>query len=113
MKFVKASEAQKHKLSDVCTSIEYPMGDDDINGAVGIINGRYPDKGRVVNEKCKEMVFVLEGSGKIVIEGEKVKFQKGDLLLIDPGEKYYWEGNFKIFMPCTPAWYLEQHKEVD
>ena len=57
---MKASEAQKHKLSEVCSTLEYPMGDEDINGAVGIINGRYPDKGRVVNKKCKEFRELIQ-----------------------------------------------------
>jgi len=33
--------------------------------------------------------------------------------LIEPGEKYYWEGKMTMFMPCVPAWYAEQHKEVE
>jgi len=28
------------------------------------------------------------------------------------GEKYFWEGEMEMFMPCTPAWYPEQHKEI-
>ncbi|MEK7513472.1 MAG: cupin domain-containing protein [Patescibacteria group bacterium] len=99
--------------SDKCIAIEYPLGDKDINGAVIKLNGRYPDKGRVVNIICKEMAFVMKGSGKLVIEGKEVAFSEGDLILIDKNEKYYWQGNFEIFAPCVPAWYPEQHQEVE
>lgn len=112
MKVVRAAQAKEFLLGKTAKAIEYPMGDKDINGAVGIIRGRYPEKGRVVNKKCKEMAYILDGKGKIVVEGEEVDFEKGDLLLIKPGERYFWEGNFKMFMPCTPAWYAKQHKEV-
>jgi mannose-6-phosphate isomerase-like protein (cupin superfamily) len=112
MKFIKRDQTNRFENNKYCVAIEYPMGDRDINGAVGIISGRYPTKGRVVNEKCKEMAYVIEGAGRAVIEGKEIKFIKGDLLLIEPGERYYWEGNFEIFMPCTPAWYPEQHKNI-
>lgn len=37
-----------------------------------------------------------------------MKFVKqGDVILIDKEEIYFWEGNCKIIMICTPAWYKE------
>jgi hypothetical protein len=55
MKMIKASKVYKRKNSDFCAAIEYPLGDKDINCAVINLTGRYPVKGRVVNEKCKEI----------------------------------------------------------
>jgi mannose-6-phosphate isomerase-like protein (cupin superfamily) len=89
-----------------------PPGDKDINGAVIELNGRYPDKGSVVNLKCKELAYVIKGSGKLVVEDKEIKLNEGDLVLIEPGEKYYWEGRMTMFMPCSPAWYPKQHMEV-
>jgi mannose-6-phosphate isomerase-like protein (cupin superfamily) len=113
MKIVHKNETKEFKNSDQCIAIEYPMGDKDINGTVGKINGRYPEHKRVVNTKCKELAYVISGSGKIVIEGKEYLFSSGDLILIEPGERYYWEGKFDVFMPCAPAWYPEQHQEVE
>jgi mannose-6-phosphate isomerase-like protein (cupin superfamily) len=87
--------------------------DKDINVAYVEIRGRYPDKGRVTNEVCKEMAYITEGKGKIVVEGEEIELNELDLILLEPGERYYWEGNLKMVVPCTPAWYPEQHKEVE
>jgi len=113
MKYVPKSKAQKFANSPTCTVYEYPMDDPDINGAVGIINGRYPDKNFVVNEKCKEIIYVISGSGSLTTEEKTVKLAEGDVALIPPGEQYYFEGKeLIIFMPCHPAWYPEQHKEV-
>lgn len=83
-----------------------------LNGVIIKLNGRYPDKGTVVNMVCKEMGYVIKGSGKVVVENKKTKIEEGDLVLIEPKEKYYWEGNLELFVPCTPAWYPEQHKEI-
>ena len=113
MKKISRQEVKRIEASDFCTITEYPLGDKDINASIAKINGRYPEKGRVVNTECKELVYVIEGGGKVVVEGEEYGFEKGDVLLIESGEKYYWEGDMEIFMPCTPAWYPEQHEEVD
>lgn len=113
MKTIHKNQTKIFKNSEACTAIEYPLGDKDINGAVIELNGRYPTKGRVVNLKCKEMAYIIKGAGRLVAEGEEVKFEEGDLMLIDVGEKYFWEGSATMFVPCTPAWNPEQHKEVE
>ncbi len=113
MKIVRKNEAKKFKNGEACTAIEYPMGDKDINGAVIELSGRYPDRGRTVNEKCKEMAYVIKGSGRVVVEGVETQLNEGDLVLIDPGEKFFWEGKMTLFMPCTPAWNPDQHKQVE
>ncbi len=112
MKIVKKSEAKKFDNSKACTAFEYPLNDKDINGAIVEISGRYPEKGLAMNEKCKELAYVIEGSGKFVMAGKEILFSEGDLLFIEPGEKYFWEAKAKLFMPCSPAWYPEQHKII-
>jgi mannose-6-phosphate isomerase-like protein (cupin superfamily) len=113
MKVIHKEQTKIFKASNSCTATEYPLGDKDINGAVIEIKGRYPDKGRTVNLKCKELSYVIKGSGKVAIEGVESEINEGSLILIEPGEKFFWEGNLTMFMPCTPAWYPKQHKEVE
>lgn len=113
MKIIHRNQTKIFKNSDVCTAIEYPLGDKDINGAVIELRGRYPDKGRTVNEKCKELAYIIKGSGRLVVEDKETKLQEEDLILIEPGERFFWEGNLIMFMPCTPAWYPEQYKKVE
>ena len=113
MEIVRKSKAKKFKSVSSTTIWEYEMKDGQINGAIAVIDGRYPEKGRVVNEESKELVFVLEGKGRLVIEGKEIKLHEGDLLLIEPGERYFWQGKMKIFMANTPKWKPEQHKFVN
>ena len=77
------------------------------------MRGRYPSERRVVNHECTELGFVVEGAGKIVINGQEHSLKAGDTVVIDAGEKYYWEGNMKIFLSCRPAWHVGQHEVVD
>lgn len=113
MKIVHKNQTNEFKNSDACIATEYALMDQDINVAYVEIKGRYPDKGRVTNEVCKEMAYITEGKGRIVVEDEEIELNAQDLILLEPGERYYWEGNLKMVVPCTPAWYPEQHKEVE
>ena len=112
MKLVKFEESQEFRNGEKCTVVEYPLDDKDINFSTGVISGRYPDEGYCVNEECKELIYVMEGNGTLNKKDEKIEFSRGDIVLIDKGEVYYWDAHCTIAMPCTPAWYPEQHKYV-
>lgn len=112
MKIVKSNNAKIIKNSNTSQLLEYSMelNDKDIDFCINTINGRYPESGYCTNEKCKEICYILEGSGAICKKEETVFFEQGDVILIDKEEIYYWNGNCKIIMICTPAWYKEQCK---
>ena len=110
---IKKSERKKHFNSPKCIAYEYDHEDKDINIACIEINGRYPDKGRVTNKICKEIVFVVEGKGKIEIDDKKLLISEGDSVFIQPNQKYFFEGKLIITASCHPTWYPEQHVECD
>lgn len=113
MKIIKNNEAIKGANSDKCKTIEYSFGDEEIDLGLAKITGRYPDSGYCVNLVSKELIYVIEGSGTLYFENEIVNFQKGDSILINNNEKYYWDTQYcKVSMTCTPAWSEEQHKLV-
>jgi len=113
MKFVKKSQAIVIKNSDACMAVEYPMDEKALNGSVVVVKGRYPETGRIINEKCKEMAYVITGDGRVVVEGKEIILGEEDLIMLEPGERYHWEGNMKMFIFCSPAWYPGQYKAVD
>ena len=113
MKIIKDSEAFESANSDTCKYIEYSFEDKDIDFSIVTITGRYPEKGFCVNSICKELIYVLEGSGKLCFENRVINFSKGDAVLINSNEKYYWESDYcKVSTSCTPAWSPEQHKLI-
>lgn len=113
MVLIRKENRVEHKNSEKCIAFEYPTGDKDINIAEILINGRYPDTGRVVNKKVKEIVFVIDGEGKIIVEGKEYKLKKGDSILVLPKQKYFFQGdNLRIISACSPAWWPEQHKTI-
>ena len=112
MKLIKQNQANEINNSDTCRVLEYPFDEKDINGSVVGVNGRYPESGFVMNEVCKEIVYIISGSGSLTVNNTRVDFNEGDSLFVDAGENYFWEGSFTSYMACTPAFYPEQHKEI-
>jgi mannose-6-phosphate isomerase-like protein (cupin superfamily) len=114
MRFSARSTAKKFVASRECTVWEYQLGSSKVNGSVAEVNGRYPTKGWAVNEECDELVYVISGSGKILMPDKETDIQPGDTAIIEAGEKFAWQGDeLAIFIPCMPAWRPEQHKVID
>ncbi len=111
MKLIRYNEAEVGKNSEVCKTLEYSFGDAEIDLGVATITGRFPDKGFCYNEISRELIYVLEGSGKLTFKDTVVEFKKGDAILIMPQDRYYFEANHAVIsMSCTPAWNPNQHK---
>ena len=111
---IKKSEAQEYS-GDGYSGRDYPMTDPDINFATIKINCRSPKSGFQVNEECKELLYIINGSGNLYksINNEVISFEQGDIIFIDKNEYYAFDGNFEAAVPCTPAWYQEQHKYTE
>ena len=113
MKIIKKAKAELGQNSDKCKTVEYSFGDTEIDLGFATITGRYPDCGYCLNLVSKELIYVLEGTGNLCFENETINFEKGDAILIDKNEKYYWDTEYcKVSMTCTPAWSKEQYRFV-
>lgn len=114
MKVIKYKDVKKGENSDKCKTLEYSFFDKDIDLGIATISGRYPDEGYCTNLVSKELIYVMEGNGILNFKDKKIAFSKGDSILIEPNEKYYWQTNYCVVsMACTPAWTPEQHKLVE
>ncbi len=110
MKLVNQEKAKVIKNSDTSSLLEYSieLDDKEVDFAINTIHGRYPETGYCTNRKCKELAYVLKGTGQICKKEKAYSFKEGDVILIDREEIYFWEGNCKIIMICTLPWYKEQ-----
>lgn len=113
MKFISKEDSEKFEHSDKCTVYEYSFGDKDIDCAIAEISGRYPESGFVVNNECKELIYVLEGEGKVVTRDNVIEFKEGDAFIIESKEQYFWDARCKVLMPCTPAFTPDQYEHIE
>lgn len=112
MERVSRSETKIYHISNNAISYEYPTNNKDINIAFVEINGRYPDEGYCLNEICTESCYVIDGSGKLYVDNMEYELEKDTVVIINPGELYYYVGDLRLCVPSTPAWTPEQHKKV-
>ncbi len=113
MQLIKNNNAIKGTNSDKCKILEYSFSDKDIDLGIATITGRYPESGFCLNTISKELIYVLDGNGKLYFENDCIEFKKGDSILIDSNEKYYWDSTYCVIsISCIPAWNEEQYKIV-
>ena len=96
---IKVTKGNRHTIqSSVSTIIhEYQMDEPNISGSVAKIHGRYPETGFAVNEVSKEIVYITQGSGKLIQANSEIHFEESDVLFIDKNELFAWQGIF----PCS------------
>lgn len=110
---IKKSEAIEFKNSESCTVWEYDFPSENLGLATAFIDGRYPEEGRGTNLKCKQILFVISGSGKIYSEKGEFKINNGDSYFFEEKEPYYIEGNkLLVVIINAPKWQVEQYKKV-
>lgn len=114
MNIIQSSQTNKIQASATTTIWEFVMEEKTISGAITQIDGRYPEQGFAVNEICKEIAFVVSGSGHIVTADQTCPINIGDLIFLDKGESFAWEanGSLTLFLATTPKFDPKQHKNV-
>ncbi|MFA4994970.1 MAG: hypothetical protein WC521_06680 [Bdellovibrionales bacterium] len=112
MEIVKNNQKRTLTPFPSLTLHEYDMHDATIGGGIAELRGRYPEKGFVTNEKTKELVYILSGSGKLLTPAGETALSEGDMVLISPEEIYAWEGEMSLYMANAPKFDPQQHKTV-
>lgn len=109
MKHTSKSESRRHQNGSTCVVFEY-SANDEIDGSVAEINGRYPESGWALNSISSLEFFVISGSGTLTTKEKAIELSLEDVVIIDPNESYYYVGDhLKIFMACSPPWSPDQY----
>ncbi|MCI9434519.1 MAG: cupin domain-containing protein [Bacilli bacterium] len=116
MKIVTEKQAKTFKYASTSSCLDYSidLNEKKLDFCINTITGRYPEKGYCTNLECEEICYILDGSGKIFVKNnDAISFNKGDIIFINKEDIYYWRGNFKLVIVCTPAWSKDQCKLID
>lgn len=111
---IKKSCRDKRQISESGFVYSYPGTNQYLGIAVADFNGRVPDRGKMKNNICHEMYYVLSGSARVFINDMILNVHEGDAFQINPSEEVYVEAhNFKIVISTSPAFYPEQWENVE
>lgn len=110
---VKNAQKKKFKPNKTTCVFEFDLKDKDLGGATALIKGRYPDFAFVVNQKVKQLVYVISGSGGILTPDGIHVLNKGDMVFIDKGEKFAWDGSMELFIANAPRFNSAQYKQTE
>lgn len=109
MEVARLSGSRVKSNSPNCSVREYQTENPDIDIATAVIGGREPSQGVAENTVSTELARVLQGGGSITVDGKRTHIGPGDVVIIEPGEKFFWDGEMKIEIVCTPRWSVDQH----
>jgi mannose-6-phosphate isomerase-like protein (cupin superfamily) len=68
------------------------------------------------HNKSAFVFYIIEGSGEWVIDGTPYPVEATDVVIVPPGTKFFYRGNFKQVCITAPAWeeaYEESVRLVD
>ncbi|MGC1183368.1 cupin domain-containing protein [Legionella sp.] len=106
-------QTKKHADSPAFLVTEHVLNDAMADLCIAELTGRHPEQHYIINKECNLFVYIFEGKGIINVNNHKQKISAGDALMIEAGEKYYWEGTMKLFISSRPAWNAAQHQVVE
>ncbi len=108
MKIIKSHSGEKKNNSSKCSIVEYSINSE-LDMAIAEISGREPINGFAMNSKSKEIAYVISGKGEVHFKNRSDAIEPGDVIIIEKNEPFYWDGNLKLLLVCTPAWSVDQY----
>lgn len=93
---------------------EYPRSSPLLGLSYFEVNGRRPsDSSKVYLESaCTFSLFVLEGSGTMLVDGTEYQLEPKVLVSVLPNTKWCLEGTLKYVVATSPGFFPEQMAEV-
>lgn len=110
---IKKSEAREKQWAPSTIVREYDFPNKELGFAIALIDGRYPETGKVINHTCNEMYYIISGEGIIHDETWDYEVKEWDCFHFEKGKRYRAEGkNMKIALPTAPARSLDQYEQI-
>ena len=113
MKIIKHKNVITKFNSTACKITEYPFENESFDLSIAQINGRYPENDYCLNKECDEIFLLTEGQVTLTKKGSQPEtLTYGDSVFLNAGEAYFWNGNCRMVVSCSPAWNADQYKII-
>ena len=110
---IRESETTRVENGSNCVVWEYDFPKQAFSFATASIQGRYPERGMVMNKECEELYYVLSGSGTVHSQKGDFPLMKGDAYHFEKAEVFWVEGKeLKLALLNIPKWTPEQHVQA-
>ena len=86
---VTKDQAQRSQHGATCKIYKYMLPSENLSLVTAEISGRYPEKGKVLNEVCEETYFVTSGSCIIHHQSGVYSLRAGDVFFFPKGQ-WWW-----------------------
>lgn len=111
---IKQSEVVTTQENGVSRFHEYRFPFQNASLGISEINGRYPENGFDVDQEVEQSWYVEDGKGTVWIDGKEYQMNKGDMIYIPEGQKYWIQGeNLRLVVCSSKPWFPEQHKHIE
>lgn len=97
------------------TIYSYPPTSKAISVAFIEVKGRHPAGGKeqFVEHDLHVLFYVTDGKGIITVEDKPYELTQGDVLTVQPGKRYFIEGDLSYVAATSPAYYSKQNEIVN
>jgi mannose-6-phosphate isomerase class I len=113
---MKLSKSNLDKVErETATIINFPFSTKQLSVTNIIVSGRHPADNQkwYIEHKLTLICYVIKGSGTFTVDKQIYEVSEGDAVQILPDQKYFIDGNLEYLVACSPAYYREQHEQVE
>ena len=90
----------------------YNSKDDCAHAAVAYQETKQGHAEEFFHEKSAFIYYIIDGKGEWIIEDKQYEVDKGDVVIVPPGKRFYFKGNVKQICITAPAWEERYERHV-
>ncbi len=83
----------------VCGRVRELYSNEDFSLAEVVVDGEGEEH---YHERTLEVYYVLEGRGRVHVNGRPVDVRPGDVIVLEPGVRHKVEGKLRLLVACSP-----------
>ncbi|MEO2241192.1 MAG: cupin domain-containing protein [Euryarchaeota archaeon] len=90
---------ERNRRETVCGRVLELYSDERLSLAEVEVDG---DGEEHYHERITEVYYVLEGTGRVHLNGRPVDVRPGDVVVVRPGVRHKVEGRMRLLVACSP-----------
>jgi quercetin dioxygenase-like cupin family protein len=99
--FYKLEDNSKNQVDNGTLILDYGLKDTPHDLVVMDLDGEH---GVFVNKASTKTYYVLDGVACFSVDGKSRTLEKGDVIVVSPGQKHSMSGKMKTLVICTPPY---------